>query len=341
MTTPILTRYSKPSKDLLVDMINQANKRKLIPSQLNFLNPTLLGEDGLSTVDIQFDVGMGWSAEVRPLTYYRVEPGKLSYLDPIVVFVNDFEVQSVCDAILDQYGVLLEPELIEMTVHEPDLEDSLINDDLNGFTPMTNPEGETILVPNAFQNNRDITIAFKPEHLIFFGELKVRVRPALEFLDTTIDSLLDIREYYKDDATTPPPVELYLKHGEATLTDDIPQTVRRSYEVYLRTLTADELIEEDDQLDDLLEIITGDEWKIDAELPGSFNLYGAKVVYNGLTTEQQQVNDAAYNYVLVLELSGACSNLSGLLRIAYRYADPRSPENRLYNKASPLPVFSK
>jgi predicted metalloprotease len=80
---------------------------------------------------------------------------------------------------------------------------------------------------------------------------------------------------------------------------------------------------------------------VDTTKDTDFNVAGIRVLYNGLVSKEHPVTDHAFNYVIAFELGSQCSNLSGVLKIAYRYSDSLTPANQPYNRAAPMPLFSR
>jgi hypothetical protein len=318
---PRIARYSKPSKELLVDYINATNNRLLKPEQLLFGLPVNEGEEGLTSVDIKFASTNGWSEEVQRLMYRRVDIGQILNGEPCAVHVPELTDAAIITALHEQYGLLLEPALITI---------ELVSQE---------PIGEGLLP--ALQNT-DYLIIISGDHLIFTGSFKVITRQSLTLLGATIDSLLDIRQFYSDSNQDLPPVDLILEDGELKLSDAfMPHDDRRATESYLYTIPTGYVWTDLVNLPQLLRRLTGDEWVSvpDQELP--FNVHGSEVIYNGFVSTAHTVNDPAYNYVFCLDLSKWCNNITGVLKIAYRYSDSKVPGNLPFNHASTPPLFSR
>lgn len=342
--TAKLNRFNKTSKALLVDFINAKNNRKLTPDQMVFGKPVLKEQDGLSEVEVSFNLTMGWGNAKRILGYYRVELRKELGNQPIVVHVPDDTEEGLLKAIREQYGILLEPEFITVELVTRSLPDATQNTDGDGFEGSDAPEGEDTEpeVP-AYLENRNYRITFKEEHLIFFGEVEVFTRRSLEFLGNTIDSLLDLREFYRDGSFELPKVDTVIKNGEAYI-DDVhyPDFVTRRhvcsglYEIKIGTF-----IDLASILPEILKQLTQDEWvSLDKpDLP--FNLYESEVIYNGYVSKDYTLDDVAYNYVLAVNLGQRCANLTGILKIGYQFSPSKTPANIPYNQASILPLHPR
>lgn len=340
---PRLSRYNKPSKELFVDYINDLNSRRLSPTQLVFGIPIQLTPDGISKVSVKFATELGWSTEEEFLTYRRVELSNLLRDMPITIHVAEHETSDILKAIKEQWGILLEESLITLAPAPTSIAVIAPVTDLPGFTAEDGVDDPPFL-PS--EENRDYILTFKAEHLIFFGQIKVQTRPSIKLLGTTIDSLMDLRLYYYDGTFDKPPVDIYIPNGELLLSDEVVECgERRHYESWLYVVkeSGDDAVENvvSSYLTRLLTQLTGDVWISDPTMRTDFNLSGLRVLYNGFVSKEHPVTNHAYNYVIALELSSLCSNLSGILKIGYRYSDSRTPGNLSYNQSSVLPIFPR
>lgn len=313
MYPPIMDRYSKPCKEMLVAFINKANGKSFSPDSIRFGVPTLLSPDGVSQVDVSFTTDTGWSDTVVPLTYTRVDLQTQPAISPMIIHSNDFTVEAILPAIFEQYGVLLEPELLDLSSVDEDVE----------------------------SGTGTLLITFKPEHLLFFGTIQVYVRPSIELLGTTIRDTLALREFYVDGNVNLPPVDTVIPRGELKLNDltGIHYTQVRQYETELRTLAPGVELIDTTVVSDILQGITGDVWYFSSVEPGPFNLSGATVIYNGLTGDVLNFTDGEYNYVIGIQLGSLCSNLTGVIKLGYKYASPGKLANQMYDNAASMPIF--
>ena len=319
---PRISRYSKNSKDLLVDYINATNNRLLKPEQLQFGLPTHEGEENLTAVDIKFASTNGWSEEVQRLLYRRVDIGQLLNNEPLAVHVPELTAEAINAALYEQYGLKLEPELITIDLIPP------------GEVPVPDP------LP-AFQNS-EYLVTISGDHLIFVGSFKVITRQSLTLLGATIDSLLNIRQFYSDSNQGLPPVDMILEEGELKLSDAyMSHDDRRAAESWLYTFPTGFVWSDLEKLPQLLRRLTGDEWVSVPDQALPFNVHGSEVIYNGFVSVAHTVKDPAYNYVFCLDLSKWCNNITGVLKIAYRYSDSKVPGNLPFNHASTPPLFSR
>lgn len=338
-----LNRFNKPSKVLLVEMINKFNGVRLDPDQLVFSTPTLLQEDGLTEVSVKFKESTGWSRDSRPIRYHRVELSRVPELRGLAIHLELFtDPQEVVKALFDQCGLLLEPDLIEiqeiyggLDADQTDINNRITRTQLSGFNAVT----EEPWTPDP-DLDRNFKITFKPEHLVYFGELIVLVRPSIKLLGVTISRQLDLRQYYRDGNLNRPPVDLYQPKGVllvSGLSSHLLEDMKT--EAYLYEQKAGAIVEPTNQLAEVLTFLTGDPWQYTPEAVLDFNIYNSTIIYNGLVSSEYSADDPRYGYVMVIELSDLCRNLSGLLRIGYRYSSPEVPTNHQYNPASVKPIF--
>ena len=338
-----LGRYGKKSKDLLVNYINEHNGRDLASDQLLFGTPSTKGPDGLTEIEVSFAQSTGWSDEVEIMGYYRVEPSLFLRGLPISVYVSGFTDEDICNAIFEQYGLFIEPEFIILELISQSLADITPTVDLPGFDP---EDGEAVppaasVVPG-YLDNRNYKLSFKQTHLIFFGEIMVHTRRALQSLGNPIDSLMDLREFYKDGNMDLPPIDLLIPKGELYVDREIfpEHNRRRAIEAMLHNdLKVDEKLGLAQQVPMLLKDLTGNQW-VSSETPAPFNLHGARIVYNGFVSRDQTLEDSGYNFVVAIELGELCDNLTGIVKIGYKYASSDIPGNNPFNQASVLPLFN-
>lgn len=339
-----LNRFNKPSKQLLVEMINKFNGVSLDADKLIFSDPEELQGDGKTEVKVKFQTNTGWSNEERPVTYYRIEANRLEDLSHLVIN-NDVlpDNEALLKAIFDQCGVLLEPDVIEiqeiyggLTANQADITNRVKLNFLKGFD-------EVVDVP--FQpptdTDRDFKITFKDNHLVFFGHIYVLARPVIKLLDSTIARRMDFRDFYKDGVYGRPPIDLYIPQGRLLISEltRTPIGDPKQTEAYLYEQKAGPIIDVGNRLVGILMALTGDLWHYTPDATADFNIYNSTILYNGLVTPEYSADDSRYSYVMVIELGALCRNLSGKLRIGYRYSAPGVPANHQYNPASATPLF--
>ncbi len=338
-----LGRYGKKSKELLVDYINDHNNRDLRPDQLVFGAPSTMNEYGLTEIMVGFSDATGWSDEKQIMAYYRIEPSVFLKGQPMVIYVGGYTDTDIYNAIYQQYGILVEPEFAQLELITRSFPDATSNVLVGGFGPEDAPDEPPVegSVP-AYLENRNYTLRFKQNHLIFFGEVKIYTRRAVESLGTSIDSLLDLRKYYEDGNMNLPPVDLLIPKGELYVSREAypDHAQRRGLESMLYAMKVDNLLDVAWQLPMLLQTLTKDKW-VASETPSEFNLYGAKVIYNGFVSKEQTLENSGYNFVVAVELSELCTNLAGIIKIGYQYSSSNVPGNNPYNQSSVLPLFTR
>jgi len=338
---PPISRFDKKSKALLVDYINRINNRLLKPEQLVFDTPVLINETGLSQVQVSAAANTGWDTSKRTLTYNRVDLKLTMHGQPLVVHVKQATPASVIAALFEQYGLFIEPELVDLTLITTDISDAPLNMDLPGFDPANGPVINVEPIEPPYLDNQNYRMTFKPAHLIFFGEIEILTRRSLELLGTTIDSLMDLRQFYSDGNFNRPPIDLYVPAGEFKL-DDVQMilTERRMYESQLYGIPEGQYLFESNVVAPLLRKLTGDPWVSVEVNDRAFNLYGSQVLYNGFVSKDYTVEDPAFNFVMVVALGRKCLNLSGIVKIAYRYSDSKTPGNLAYDHSSVPAIFT-
>ncbi|MNQ02305.1 hypothetical protein D3C85_149770 [compost metagenome] len=338
-----LNRFNKPSKQLLVEMINTFNGTQLVADQLTFSDPEALDTEGKTEVKLMFRTNLGWSDEQRPMTYYRIEANRHEDLKTLVINAEGIsDDASLLQAIFDQCGVLLEPSHIQiqeiyggLDADQADITTRVTQPFLNGFNKVVEPP----FAPDP-DLDRNFMITFD-DHLVFFGYLHVLVRPALALLGKTIARRMDFRDFYKDGSTGRPPIDLYLPQGRLFIAEftKTPLGDAKQTAAYLYEQKSGPIVDVANRLTGVLFALTGDLWHYTPDTVSDFNFYNSTILYNGLVSPEYSVDDPRYSYVLVIELGDLCRNLSGKLRIGYRYSSTTTPANKQFNPASATPLF--
>lgn len=308
---PVLSRFSLPSKELLIMYLNRTNNRDLNKDQVSFGTPILLEGDGKTKVTLRFAVGTGWEQTQEDLVYFRTEFSKQRGCDRLTIHSEHNDHQGILDDVFAHYGLLLEPNLIEL-----------------------NPMGEMDV-----DGVIDYQVVFK-DHLIFFGSFILQVRPCITFLGNTLGQLMDLREFYQDGNRDRVPVDLYCPRGELLLDESViaQHTVRSTFELKLYSVLVNTPITDPIPVIEVLEVMTGDSW-VCVDEPAPFNLKGSVIIHNGLRSEQYHVQSPAYGYAMVIEIGDLCSNLQGLITIGYQYSQPFQTGNLLGNPAAPNAIL--
>lgn len=342
---PRLNRFNKPSKELLVEYINAKNNRGLRTDQLIFGKPVLKDGNGLSEIEISFDPSTGWPTDQkRQFAFFRIELEWLLHKKPLVVHVDVDGEDALLTAIREQYGLLIEKDMVTIEVVTKSFADNTQNVDIPGFEPEDAPEVEPEEPPPpAYLDNRNYRITFSDDHLIFFGGFDVFTRRSIELLGKNIDSLLDLREFYADGNFDLPKADLIFPNGELYVNDQsYPAYVdRKAVSAQLYDIKAGTLVSEISRLPAVLRKLTGDPWTVVDERGIDFNLIESEVIYNGFVKADQPLGDGKYNYVLALSLGQRCANLTGIVKIGYQFSSSKVPGNITQNQASVFPLFPR
>lgn len=308
-------RFSQPAKSTLISWINEKNNRGFYPSQFTFRDPIPIDYDG--TVDIPFiynDTG-----EESKLRVQRVNIGLVPGLQDIVIHSTAFTVQSILDSIFEQYGLFLDPDMVAVKLNKIGLDDALSDGILDGF----DIGGRGVYSEGSHRLELlDCTITMKDNHLVYEGEIFLKIRKSLLTNTDTISRMMDLREFYSQSDEMKPYVETYQPCGLWTV-DESDKYVRREIESRLYSLGKDGIVDYR-LLSRLLSDITNNEWVSD-NIEAPFNIMNSRVLYNGLSSEHPGIAPISHSYLLILELSDLCENLQGRIHIAYRYSRPTHP----------------
>ncbi len=314
--TGLGNRFSQPAKVTLISWINEKNNRGFSPSQFTFRDPIKIDYDG--TVDIPFiynDTG-----EESKLRVQRINIGLVPGLQDIVIHSTAFTVQSILDSIYEQYGIYLDPNMVDVKLNKITLDTALDDGILDGFDiggrgkySDGSPRLELL----------DCTITMLDNHLIYEGQMFLKIRKSLLTNTDTISRLLNLREFYSQSDELKPYIETYQPSGLWAV-EESNKYVRREIESRLYSIGKSNIVDYD-LLANIMTTITGREWYSSHE-ETEFNVYGSQVLYNGLSSEHPGVGPITHSYLLILELSDEhCSNFQGRIHLAYRYSTPSHP----------------
>lgn len=333
-------RYSKPSKQLLLDYLNYVNNRRFTLQQLDFGKPEQVDTLGLTRIEV-IPISGFIESHSTLITYERISLAKVFHCDSITVYSRRLDLKSILAAIKEQYHVLLEEPYFSLEQDSTSLIEVVGDQFLDGFVApgqLPLPELGDDVTYNYSEALGDLILTTREDHLLFSGKLRVLVRPAMQLLGESIASRLSVRDFYRDHRDQYKiPIELVLKENPTRVKrQQFSQTPEyRTWVEKLIALKQDYLLGEGHELAQLAQRLTGDVWQA-CEEPAPFNLYGAEVMYNGVNTGDYYSGDQAYNKVLVLKLGDACTNLSGYWKI--NYIDPRARTTCL-DPASVPPIF--
>lgn len=310
-------RYSKPAAQMLLDIFNYTNKAAFEPWQLTFGLPVKIegqtppdividhlndynqqrSVDGtLTTIEVFPTPESGWT-DSQVITYRRHVIQDYFISVPFVVYAVEPATDVILNALLEQYGLYLDADLIEMTFDQINLSDVLFQTHMGSIL---NGDGGDFVAPVVY----NAVIKIKDEHPIFMGELNVYVREAVKFLDRDVKTTLEVRRYLGPGDHNKMPAEMILPNNR--FVDDNYQMIS----LKINELVGEWIVEKAKQ-------ITGDNWVFTSE-QAPFNLYGARVAYNGLNTGEIYIDDPKVSNALIIQFSDLhCSNIRGQWVMGY------------------------
>ncbi len=313
-------RYDQPAASLMLQVLNFTNKTAFEPHQLTFGLPQVVHDESRGIKPDYTNAYDLKRPEVGTLTYIEVKPGPtmswtrsagLTYRRkiiqdhfisiPFVVYGRESTKAAVLSYLHKQYGLFLDDHLCDVEFKPLFLADLLANKHMGDITANFCGDYQPPIAWNA-------VVKIRPEHPYWMGELNVYIREAVEFLDRDLLTTLKVHQYLGPESHDKIPAELMLR---------MTKYVDRDH--YIRDLKADDLI-----LPMILEVaksLTTDPWVFE-DKPAPFNLYGTKVVHNGVNTGDLYIDDPRVTHVLVLEFSEEhCSNIRGQWVFGYYNAE--------------------
>lgn len=329
----LVSKFSKPAYETLVDWINVKNNRSLSLEQFKFGKVTAIGDQGDCEIEFNFVASTGWPTTKQTLTVQRVNLTNIPGLNVLTIHASDYSQENILNEIHNQYGLYLDKDLVSFDLNGAKLNEVFPNTLLNGFSS-TDDIVET-LEPKYGTLGYLITI--NDNHPTLIGHIPVYVRQSIESFQGNIDSVLKLREFYLDGKLDIPFVETIQPQGIWVLSNGTygsPLERKRAASILHSNIREGDVIlsemEDDILIGELLNVlgqITECTWKSTVE-DNSFNLYGATVLYNGISDPVVNTAPIEYNHTLVIKLSDSCTNLQGVVRIAYKYASTHHPMNK-------------
>ena len=311
-------RFYLDSKSSLVNWINVVNNRSFTVDDFIFDTPVSEGGDGWVRINGTYVP----TDEPMVLRVQRVDLSKLNGVEPLVIHVPSYDKKDIADAIFEQYGILLELDLFEMTITRMPIE-NIIGYTLDGFDGSAVP----VLDPVIDYWNGEGTLTISPDHLTLEGTITFKVRSAMLSFENRIDSVLSLRQFYSNSDSLLPFVETIQPKGVWTLDKNHFGTMSVKKEVeaklYEMSLSEDTIVDYV-FIAQVLSSITNQEW-ISSQSPTPFNVMGSIIKYNGVAGEHPNVAPVEYSYLMILQLSDLCDNLQGDIHIAYQYANYKHP----------------
>ncbi|QTH80232.1 hypothetical protein PA10_00032 [Pseudomonas phage pPa_SNUABM_DT01] len=325
-------RYNKPANEMLLDIFNFTNKTAVEPWQITFGAPFPMQETEpqiklthmqaydnprptqgtLTGIVVKPTPESGWRKE-QQLTYRRLVIQDYFVSVPFVIYAVDMAHEVILKALLEQYGLFLDLDLVEFEFKPVDLNDVLFRTHMGSILE-TDTCGDFV-APIA----QNVVIRMKPEHPIFMGEINVFIREAVQFLDRDIKTTLEVRTYLGPGDHNKMPAEMILPNHKFVDHYHVMQGQK------VGDLVGEWIV-------DTAKAVTHDNWVFTGEDMVPFNLYGAKVIYNGLNTGEVYIDDPKVTNLLIIQFSDVyCKNIRGQWIIGYYNRDTWLRRDRIDN----------
>lgn len=304
-------RYDVPADDLMLQVLNYTNKTAFEKDQLTFGVPEAVPDErGVPEVTYTNDYdlrrpvqGTLTKIEVKPtpktgwtksqwLTYRREIIQDYFISVPFVVYAVENTKDCILRLLKEQYRLYLDPHLVEVEFKKVCLQQVLFKRHMGSIVDNSNLDD--YIPPISF----NAVIKIKDEHPYWMGELNVYIREAVQFLDRDIKTTLQIKSYLGPGDHAKIPAEMMLR---------MDRYVDKDY--LIKNLKVNELV--GPYIVDIAKDLTADPWTFDPK-PGPFNLYGTKVIYNGVNTGDVYIDDPKVTNVMILEFGEEnCTNIRG------------------------------
>lgn len=315
-------KYNKPAAQLVLDILNYTNTTAIEPWQVTFGDPVPVNElpDTINLPHVQdYDLqrpklGTLTRIEVKPtpesgwrrsqhLTYRRQVIQDHFAAVPFVIYAVENTDDVILDALKKQYGLHLDKHLVEIDFEQIDICAVLYQTHM-GSIIVNDMECDDYVPPVTWNAN----IRIKDEHPIWMGEIKVYIREAIQLLDRPVKTTLEVKRYLGPGDHAKLPAEMILPMNR--FVDD---------QYHLQGLKSGDLV--GPWAVALAKEVTGDQWVFENGAR-PFNLYGAKVIYNGLNTGEVYIDDPRVANVLIVEFHNEFSNnLAGQWVIGYYHKE--------------------
>lgn len=309
-------RYNQPAAALILDIFNFTNKTQMEPWQVSFGNPVEVPDDKPNIVPVHMNdydlrrpanstlteiiltpsAESGWTGFQRMV--YRREVIQDHFVSvPFVVYAVETSDQVILDALLQQYGLYLDAHLVDIEFRPIDLNEVLFLDHMGSILDGGNCDYQPPVSHN-------VIITMKADHPVYIGAINVYVREAVRFLDRDIKTTLEVHRYLGPGDHSKLPAEMILPNNR--FVDD---------NFTMRGMKVDDLVGQ--WIVEKAKAITGDNWVFTQE-QNVFNLYGSKVIYNGLNTGSIYIDDPKVSNAMIIQFSDEhCSNIRGQWIIGY------------------------
>lgn len=318
-------RYNKPAAQMILDIFNFTNKAAfeswqvgfglpvevatnrdtMVVNHLNDYNLMRPAQNTLTSIEVIPTPESGWT-DSQILTYRRQVIQDHFVSVPFVIYACSQEDQVILDQLHKEYDLYLDAHLVEVEFVPVDLNEVFFDIHMGSIIDGGNCDFSPPIAYN-------VIIRMKPEHPIFIGAIRVYIREAVRFLERDIKTTLEINRYLGPGDHDKLPAELILPNNR--FVDD---------NLRMKALKVGDLVES--WIVDKAKQITGDNW-VFSQTPEVFNLYGARVAYNGLNTGEVYIDDPKVTNILIIQFSDEHSrNIRGQWIMGYY--DPRVWERR-------------
>lgn len=324
-------RYNKPAAQLMLDIMNATNQTAIEPWQVKFGTPYPVSEPApqiqvqhlndynnvrpsqgtLTGIEVIPTPESGWTKKAQ-LVYRRSVIQDQFISVPFVIYCTDTTDDVILKALSEQYGLYLDKELVEIRFVEVSLNEVLFRTHMGSI--LETDACSDFVQPIAY----NIIIKMKPEHPVYVGEIHVYIRDAVQFLNRDIKTTLQVLNYLGPQEHHKLPAEMILPNNRFV-----------DHDYVMKSLKPGDLVER--WIVDTAKVVTGDDWVFEAsQVP--FNLYGTKVVYNGLNTGEVYINDPKVTNILIVQFADEfCSNIRGQWVIGYYNRDTWLRRERIDN----------
>lgn len=312
-------KYDRPAAQTILDMLNYTNGTAFEPWQLTFGIPEMVGkkrgemvnpphvhdydvqrpmDNTLTKIDIYPTPESGWTGQ-RQLTYRRKIIQDHFVSVPMVIYAESPCKADILKALHEQRHLYLDDHLVEIESEVVDINDVIYATHMGSIVE-NNISCEDYIPPVTW----NVTVKILPEHPFWMGELRVYVREAVKFLDRNIKTTIEIYKYLGPGDHDKMPAEVILPMNRYVDTDYL-----------LKKLKVDDLVPAG--IVDIAKLVTDDCW-VFSNIPQVFNLYGAKVIYNGPNTGEVYIDDPKVSNVIIIQFSDShCRNIAGQWIIGY------------------------
>lgn len=324
-------RYNKPAAQLMLDIMNATNQTAIEPWQVTFGVPYPVSEpapqinvqhlndynqhrpthNSLTGIEVIPTPASGWRKTAQ-LVYRRSVIQDQFISVPFVIYCTDTTDEVILKQLSEQYGLYLDLELVTIRFVQIDLNEVLFRTHMGSI--LETDACADFVQPIA----HNVIITMKPEHPVYMGEINVYIREAARFLDRDVKTTLEVHRYLGPGDHNKMPAEMILPNNRFV-----------DHDYVMRNLKAGDLVNE--WIVDTAKAVTGDKW-VFTQNANNFNLYGAKVVYNGLNTGDVYINDPKVTNLLIVQFSDDhCMNIRGQWVIGYYNRDTWLRRERIDN----------